>query len=151
MVIVLGTAVDVVENEQTARGGAGMKGNGQVHKLDGCIQRAVWSQMDTSTVLYGCNNVGGCIHPVFGVCAVDVTTILGRCTGQLTKWLKQNKEKSWNKLCKHSCRHPKGWGMGEPPCKMGPAREGKSPKWAVQAQHQASYMPPQEGQWIGAG
>ncbi|KAJ7900987.1 hypothetical protein B0H14DRAFT_2555788 [Mycena olivaceomarginata] len=111
MVIVLGTAVDVVENEQAARGGAGMKGNGQVHKLDGCIQRVVWSQMDTSTVLYGCNNVGGCIHPVFGVCAVDVTTILGTAGTQ------------------------KGGEWGAPPCKMGPARKGKSPKWAVQAQH----------------
>jgi hypothetical protein len=30
MVIVLGTAVDVVENEQAARGGAGMKGNGKI-------------------------------------------------------------------------------------------------------------------------
>ncbi|KAJ7302752.1 hypothetical protein DFH08DRAFT_826349 [Mycena albidolilacea] len=65
-------------------------------------------------------------------CAVDVTTILGRCTGQPTKWLKQSKEKSQNKLCKHSRRHP-GWGMGEPPCKMGPAWEGKSPKKQPQA------------------
>jgi hypothetical protein len=30
MVIVLGTAVDLVENEQAARGGARMKGNGKI-------------------------------------------------------------------------------------------------------------------------
>jgi hypothetical protein len=30
MVIVPGTAVNVVENEQAARGGAGMKGNGKI-------------------------------------------------------------------------------------------------------------------------
>jgi hypothetical protein len=36
------------------------KNLGQVHKLDGCIQRVVWSQMDTSTVLwvYPCADVG---------------------------------------------------------------------------------------------
>ncbi|KAJ7786887.1 actin-domain-containing protein [Mycena olivaceomarginata] len=46
---------------------------------------------------------------------------------------------------------PKRVGNGEPPMQMGPVWEGKFPKWAVQAQHQASYMPIQEGQWIGAG
>ncbi|KAJ7815335.1 hypothetical protein B0H14DRAFT_2603532 [Mycena olivaceomarginata] len=41
---------------------------------------------------------------------------------------KQSKEKSQNKLCKHSCRHPKGWGMGEPPMQNGPCVGGKIPK-----------------------
>ncbi|KAJ7811290.1 hypothetical protein B0H14DRAFT_2606636 [Mycena olivaceomarginata] len=118
MVIVLGTAVDVVENEQAARGGAGMKGNRQVHKLDGCIQRVVWSQMDTSTVF-------GCDHHSLKI-----------------------KKKAGTSIAAGT---QKGGEWGSPPYKMGPAREGKSPKWAVQAQHQASYMPLQEGQWIGAG